>query len=228
VEEEEGRQAWAGACLHALEICVAERGVGRRLERHSGEGQLLAELCDEALAQHHLPHPRASKVRSHFYPARHTPNSAHSMREPTNRLGTPTTRQGGERARTWFCCGAFLPIADGKQKIRNSKFEPPRSWSHYCPVFYHASDPRFQRCISLSNKVNMYISAPPASDGSITARHLSFQHPLISPALARLLCRPRQVIHKSEFHFTTPSTSKVDFHPGNTPKVLGIGRCPAE
>jgi hypothetical protein len=28
--------------------------------------------------------------------------------------------------------------------------------------------------------------------------------------------------HKSEFQFTT-STSKVDSHPGNTPKVLGIG-----
>ena len=29
--------------------------------------------------------------------------------------------------------------------------------------------------------------------------------------------------HKWEFNFATQSTSKVDFHPGNTPKVLGIG-----
>ena len=26
-----------------------------------------------------------------------------------------------------------------------------------------------------------------------------------------------------EFHFTIPYTGKVDFHPGNMPKVLGIG-----
>jgi hypothetical protein len=29
-----------------------------------------------------------------------------------------------------------------------------------------------------------------------------------------------------EFHFTTPSTSGVDYHQGNTPKVLGIGAIP--
>jgi hypothetical protein len=28
---------------------------------------------------------------------------------------------------------------------------------------------------------------------------------------------------KSEFHLTTPSTSKVDSNQGHTPKVLGIG-----
>jgi len=40
-------------------------------------------------------------------------------------------------------------------------------------------------------------------------------------SVRRVVDRVRLPVPKS--HFTTPSTSKVVFHSGNTPKVLGIG-----